>query len=75
MSKAKQAQLNLRIPPYVAAYTEPYQSVSEKYEWQISSDIAHISQIRSKLCETFLQCCYVSMTLLYYTFNIQSTEK
>ena len=30
MSKAKQAQLNLRIPPYVAAYTEPYQSVSEK---------------------------------------------
>ena len=40
MSKAKQAQLNLRIPPYVAAYTEPYQSVSEKTVYALTGAIA-----------------------------------
>ena len=45
MSKAKQAQLNLRIPPYVAAYTEPYQSVSEK---QLCSDRGDSSGRKSR---------------------------
>ena len=45
MSKAKQDQLNLRISPYVAAYTEPYQSVSEK---QLSSDRGDSSGRKSR---------------------------